>query len=155
MLPAEKPPRFPQGRAIGQFGRYSYRIATLEIRTGTETERYECATIELIISPITIGPTCECIGLGGDGPHRLNVSWLADIKQLTACRAHGRSPLGRTEVQSGMTEMTIEELGARIAETMEQPSMPLMDDLDDAAEQLDKERAEMQRLFGAQSTLVD
>ena len=40
-------------RATGYLGRYSYRIPTLEIRTGTETERYEVAEIELIISDAT------------------------------------------------------------------------------------------------------
>ena len=40
-------------RATGHLGRYSYRIPTIEIRTGTETERYETAEIELIIGDAT------------------------------------------------------------------------------------------------------
>ena len=36
------------------------------------------------VSPITVSPTCQCIGLGGQGPHALAVGWMAGIIVETA-----------------------------------------------------------------------
>ena len=41
------------------------------------------------ISPITTGPTCECIGLGGQGPHVLIVSWLSGAAVETSDSLQG------------------------------------------------------------------